>query len=576
MKYCKLCGNCGHMVGLCTADPVELKIEVPPETRLVELLTDLDGWKLAEELRPTSTPNVWAIQKTLPPGNHQFKFRLDRLHWVVSNEYPCVTVNGNTNNCIEIHMKLGESVIAQSVEALQGKDPLATSAPYSVQILLNEIALKEIQNRLQDRDDSIPRIEVWGSWNNWKQGSPMVLFNEKNAHLRLYVFKVELPRGTFHYKFKIRGMWVADPFRPIITVDGYPNHWINPEGLVAFSQTGAVSADRRIVGTRVTPEIYSHDNLYDCDLTGHSMTLIDNKLFIFGGLLRDTFTNNMLKISFNPFKVKELKHLGTNAPTPIGFHKAIKYGEKLIIYGGYDSKSVSDQYHTYSTINNTWTAYKFENPIIREMYSVCYKEGTSRIYLFGGLYSHPDDEFEFYFDDIHILFLNLMRFQCVTVRNPPLGRYGHSTVLIDWTAFMFGGCRNEGLKKNCFNDLYRINLFDHDNLEWKLVQPTGPLPEPRYGHCCVAVGLQLVVYGGYSAARLNNLLGDLWLFNIPQNEWVSLEVEGGSKPLQRALAQAAWVDNTLVIFGGKVNKQNDLHDKLIRFHFQLGDVKDRA
>lgn len=572
MKYCKLCGNCGHSIGFCTTDPVNIQIQADPGTRIVELFTEMDEWKVPEELKPSGKQNVFELKKSFPPGKHLFKFRVDRTEWRLSDKYPKVECKGYVNNVIEVHMKPGESVMVQSVEALSGKNPLARSSPFAVQILLNEMSLKEIANRLgigsNELKISPSEIEVWGSWDGWKKGSPMSLFNDRNPKLQLFVFKTTLESGNYEYKFRLKGRWFIDPFRRSVGASDLPNH-----ELILPPPQSSESGDKqlRIVSTKVTTQVYSHDNLLGCDLTGHTMTMIDGRLFIFGGLLRDTFTNNMFKVSFNPFKVKELKYLGQNAPTPIGFHMAIKYGEKLIIYGGYDSKSVSDQYHAYSILNNCWTAYKFENPIIREMYSVCYKEGTSRIYIFGGLYSHPDDEFEMYFDDIHVLFLNLMRFQCLTVKNAPIGRCRQTTAMIDWTAYMFGGCRNEGLRKVCFDDLFRINLFDEDNLEWTEIRPVGPKPPGRYGHCCVPFGAQLILYGGYFGSKKDDLFGDIWVFDTRKEAWTELHTDDDPALHKRAMTQACVMENSIIVFGGKLHKQNPLHDKLVRFTFGVED-----
>lgn len=74
-----------------------------------------------------------------------------------------------------------------------------------------------------------------------------------------------------------------------------------------------------------------------CELTGHSMNSIGNYVYILGGKDRDSFTNNLYIIEFNPFKLKMIEIIDNNGPWTIGFHKTISYGEKLIVFGGHNN-----------------------------------------------------------------------------------------------------------------------------------------------------------------------------------------------------------------------------------------------
>lgn len=570
MKYCKLCGNRGHKIGLCTSDPVELTINLPETHQFVELFSSTNNWKEGQKMTSDySKPTKYKVWKNFPPGIHQFKFLIDKKNWVLNKKYQIVCQNGVENNQIEIHEKSGESVIMKKKENILSSKNISQNCVYDVQILLNEISLKEIFDRNVNFKKQSIDLEVFGSWDNWQNPIKMTYFNPKNESFELFIAKLELSPGEYFYKFRMHNYWILDPFREVLFLNSFKNHVIR---INEHETNNENKKSKNIIGKNVTLEIFSHEEFYNLDLTGHNMNRIGNELIIFGGLDRDSFTNNLYKISFNPFHVQEVLHFGESVPSPIGFHKAISYGEKLIIYGGYDSEKVSDQYHTYSLLNNKWTAFNFENPIIREMYSVCYKEGTSRIYIFGGLYSHPDDEAEIYFNDIHILFLNVMRFQCLTVSNPPLGRFGHTAILIDWVMYVFGGCRNEGLKKVCFNNLLRIDLFDHNVLEWKDIEAIGELPVPRYGHICVNIGNQLVIYGGYNGKLKDNILGDIWLFNLVNKNWMQLTFLGDKVNHNRALPAACLVDRDIFIFGGKTNKNNDLEDKLIKFKFEFEEI----
>lgn len=567
MNYCKICGNIGHKSGLCTTDTVEINYTSPDSCKTVELFTSLDRWMIGDEMTQNPHTETFVINKGFPVGKHFFKFRIDKTIWKTSPDYRIEENQGIQNNFITVNLKNGESVIVKSnitKSSIEKNEEIVLD----IRILLNEISLREMQERNNFLISPLNQIiEVWGSWNNWQSGEKMDEHFDQNANYTVYVLKKHLERKIYYYKFKINNEWVIDPYRESQQIDGILNHVLNFDNEINFDFKELKKG--LIVSNMITTTVYFHEKLRDFDLVGHSLTTVGGKLFMFGGKDRDSFTNNIFRIEFNPFKVKLMEVFDPNGPSPIGFHKVLKYGEKLIIYGGHNHKRVSDSYHTYSTLKNTWTVYKFEKPLVRELYSVVYKRFTSRIYIFGGLYCSPDDEAELHFNDLHVLFLNMMKFKLLKTENAPCGRYGHSAELINWTMFVFGGCRNDGMRKICFNDLYKINLFDHEKLVWEQIQSEGPRPSPRYAHLCVQFGTQLIIYGGYNDKMLNNLLGDFWIYEIIKNTWIQMQFQNNNLDYSRAFAAGTMLNNSLIVFGGKMGKKNQLVDKFLKFDFEF-------
>lgn len=567
MDYCRLCGNIGHPQGLCTTDTVELRINPGRPCKTVELFTSVTQWAVADFMIQQS-PGVFSIHKGFPVGTHQFKFRLDGTDWVTSDLFPTTTVNGNTNNVLTVHWKNGESVLVNFDYFTLLTPGAETKLILDVKILLNEISIREMFDRAKKPFQQFDyKVTVWGSWNDWTEGEEMTGICDKGVSFTYFILFKRLPLQHYTYKFMIRGLWMLDPFREQVGNGDIKNHSLNFDSEI--EQEARELRQPIIRGTTLKVTHYFHEKLRDFDLIGHSLTTIGGKLFMFGGKDRDSFTNNVFRIEFNPFKVKQLEMLDSNGPSPIGFHKALKYGEKLIIYGGHDNKRVSDSYHTYSTLRNQWTRYKFQKPLVREMYSVVYRRFSSRIYIFGGLYASQDDEAEIHYDDLHVLFLNYMQFKRLKTKSPPCGRYGHSATLVGWEMYVFGGCRSEGMRKTCFNDLYRINLFNHDCLEWERVTSEGPRPSPRFGHLCLQFGTQMLVYGGYNEKMLDNLLGDFWVYEMVSNQWTELKFPEFGFDYRRAFQAGYMLQNSLIIFGGKMAKKNQLVDKFLKIDFEF-------
>ena len=568
-SYCKTCGNMGHKKGLCTSDTVEIDFEAEPGVQSVLLFTSMDRWSRGEKMLKSPQGSTFTIAKSFRIGRNEFKFLIEGTQWALCPGYPTVAnPSGIVNNYIDIKWKLGESVIFKSNHTISGILSGVENDDVEFIIMLNEISIQEISEQTPGlKGRAINEVEIWGSWNGFREGEAMNSYCDKQSRLKFWTLKKTLPRGFYSYKFRIKDLWVLDPFRESRAFEnGAVNHPLDFEEVV---RSDAQELDRpRIAGPLVKIASFEHEELLDVELTGHTMNALGNKVYILGGKDRDSYTNNIYIVEFNPFRLSLVEVVDNNGPSSIAFHKTITYGEKLIVYGGHNNVRVSDSYHTYSTLNKIWTTYKIENPLVREMYSAVYKKFTSRIYIFGGFYCHPDSEGEFHYNDLHVLYLNLMRFQALSARNPPIGRYCHSATLINWTMFVFGGCRNEGIKKTCFNDLYRINLFDHEDLCWQEVEAKGQRPPKRFNHLCLSQGPQLIVYGGTGEGLKAPLLGDIWLFDIRTLCWTELKFADEAIDYRRTQHAGCIVDNKLVIFGGRAAWSCEHSDKILLMTFE--------
>lgn len=76
----------------------------------------------------------------------------------------------------------------------------------------------------------------------------------------------------------------------------------------------------------------------------------------------------------------------------------------------------------------------------------------------------------------------------------PIARYGHSVVVWNTYAFVFGG--DDG--KRSLNNTFR---FSFETLEWKEIKPKGTLPNSRYYHSAVLNNNTMLIYGGTSGYR---------------------------------------------------------------------------
>lgn len=91
------------------------------------------------------------------------------------------------------------------------------------------------------------------------------------------------------------------------------------------------------------------------DLWGHSMNLLKGKLYVIGGLGRNSYTNRVYEVNPENWKITCIDMIDQNGPDLLAFHKVINYGNKLIIYGGQNEYTVSNKYYTFNSITRRWT-----------------------------------------------------------------------------------------------------------------------------------------------------------------------------------------------------------------------------
>lgn len=230
---------------------------------------------------------------------------------------------------------------------------------------------------------------------------------------------------------------------------------------------------------------------YPCPRLGHSFTLINNKVYLFGGLANDSddpknniprYLNDLYVLEMKPHSSTmqwELPQTHGSPPPARESHSAVAYmgGDgkhpKLIIYGGMSGCRLGDLWQL---------------DIQTMQWSKPFVEGI-----------------------------------------PPLPRSLHSATLIGNKMYVFGGWvplviddDNRGVQVGnvhekewkCTNTLATLNL---DTNKWELITTesfTDDVPRARAGHCAVAISTRLYIWSGRDGYRKawNNQVccKDLW------------------------------------------------------------------
>lgn len=550
---CETCGTFGHSTGMCATGFKVIKLGADGSMNKVELYSSLDKWQRGNIMTFNRYEGLYKLYMNFPVGRHEFKFRVNSNSWTISDYFPiCSSKDGTLNNYVIVKpFKSREYVIIKQKEAIN-------SDIVEVKILLTEISLRHMLKHLKKamRTDII--VELYGSWNNWSTGEKMIMHKRQEQECTYWCIQKPLAVRYYEYKFKIDQEWVLDIYRDtVVNLDGHTNHALDLPRLI-FHDRFEPNKVRLNVHRKFMISLIKSEDLDFFSLYGHSMNAIGPKIYIYGGFCRNSFINSILEVNPDDLDVKVIEMVDKNSPNQISFHRTVKYGEKIIMYGGQNENKISNKYYTYNTISRVWTSNPLKNKIPeRELFSIVHRSGTFRLYIFGGYYCSSDLEVEYNLHDLYILHLDTLMFEKIEAINPPEARCHHTANLIGSTMYVFGGCKISYLSKEGFNDMHKIDLDNEENLEWQRVDPQSKLPEPRYGHLALHLGKYILVNGGRDMINNKDVYyWDLWVYDTVKNLWHDIDLEGDKVKLARAFHGGCIWEKNLFIFGGKFDKLN--------------------
>ena len=147
----------------------------------------------------------------------------------------------------------------------------------------------------------------------------------------------------------------------------------------------------------------------------------------------------------------------------------------------------------------------------------------------------------------------------------PQARDSHSAIIYNNSdMIIFGGNGISGK----MNDLWNFNF---SLKKWSEISKNGKgtWPNPRDGHnTAVIFDKYMVIYAGLDGE--DNVIQDIFLFDIEKRFWYQCEVEG--QPIQNKDGQSCCkIGDVLYLFGGQGPKDDDYSNDLFTVQFYLGD-----
>ncbi|XP_055427360.1 kelch domain-containing protein 3 isoform X2 [Bubalus kerabau] len=182
-----------------------------------------------------------------------------------------------------------------------------------------------------------------------------------------------------------------------------------------------------------------------------------------------------------------------------------------------------------------------------------------RVYSFGGYCSGEDYE-TLRQIDVHIFNAVSLRWTKLPPVRPaargqapvvPYMRYGHSTVLIDDTVFLWGG-RND--TEGACNVLYAFDVNTH---KWSTPRVSGTVPGARDGHSACVLGKTMYIFGGYEQLA-DCFSNDIHKLDTSTMAW-TLICTKGNPARWRDFHSATMLGSHMYVFGGRADRFGPFH-----------------
>lgn len=286
--------------------------------------------------------------------------------------------------------------------------------------------------------------------------------------------------------------------------------------------------------------------------------------------------NSLHEYSFKTKAWREL-HPGSpdhtpGVPRPRRHASVVAHGSSLFVYGGFDvsNKVLSDLWQ-FDIQNCTWARVLYAQPA-RPVAPVARAEHTAIVYgnrmiVFGGYDGKKK------LNDTYVYDFSTQEWSRPSAAdtNAPSRRCKHTAVLYKKRMYVLGGFQYNNGENYAMTDMHHLDL---ETFAWSAVLTCSDCPDALQGHKAVVCEDEMYVLGGKvrssaaasaSDTRTSGLNQAVFKYNFESYEWSEVKV-GGNAPPPRQLHAAVAISqgvgrNSICVFGGTdKGKQNYFND----------------
>ncbi|KAL7869247.1 hypothetical protein AOLI_G00132350 [Acnodon oligacanthus] len=252
---------------------------------------------------------------------------------------------------------------------------------------------------------------------------------------------------------------------------------------------------------------------------GHSLTLYQDDLYMFGGKLEMGSGNvtDELWVFNIPNKLWSRRTPSTPAHGQVyaveghSAHIAeLDIGDivMVVIFGYSSIYSYISNVQEYNIRTNTWLVPETKGATVQGGYghSSVYDSGSKSVFVHGGYKSLPANKYSLV-DDLYRYEVHTRTWTILRESGYP--RYLHSAVLLGGTLLIFGGNTHNDTSLSTGAKCFSADFLSYDIAcdEWKVLpRPNLHRDVNRFGHTAVTSNGSMYVFGGFSSVLLNDVL----------------------------------------------------------------------
>jgi N-acetylneuraminic acid mutarotase len=213
------------------------------------------------------------------------------------------------------------------------------------------------------------------------------------------------------------------------------------------------------------------------------LVAVNQDIYLFGGRTDDLRASNDLWW----FSGGSWHKLATERAPPGRFDCSLNvFQEKLILFGGQDTKTIFNDLWQFNIPTLEWRQLDIPNPLSpRFAHATAFT--TTQLWLFGGKKEVA------YFNDFYCCDLYEERWFRIETRTIPEARAWHSAFWVNTRNAVFftiyGGAGRSSAQSS-------IWMFDYDAGDWFAPQIAGDHPGPRFAHVTAVLDDRLYIIGG--------------------------------------------------------------------------------
>ncbi|XP_025093871.1 attractin-like isoform X2 [Pomacea canaliculata] len=271
-------------------------------------------------------------------------------------------------------------------------------------------------------------------------------------------------------------------------------------------------------------------------------------LWIVGGYsLNSSAAIQLLKYSFKNDSWSTVPE-GTKTPWPLYAHSAVKYQNRLYVYGGVRDGLVKDELWVYDIAGGSWNQTSVSGFPVSGHTAHVYNDTMLVFFGYSPLFGYVNRVQQYNF-------VTGMWTTLETKGAVVQGGYGHSSVYENNTGkiFVYGGYHSAMTSgSSSYNLTDRLYSYDPTEHSWLLLHSSG---HPRYLQSMVAADDFLLVYGGNTHNDTTKSRGakcyssDFLLYDIKCNSWHNVTLPSLDNMSRFGHSMVAY-NGFFILFGG--------------------------